>query len=113
VGLRILYRGRGFLFQLLVEHRHSRGRPRWREPILPWLSDLERWIFEDLALLVIMISVVATILLITIAPSTVSRAALTESVAALQLGETRGFGSALRAGLSNFWRPLGLGALFS
>ncbi len=79
----------------------------------PWLLEIGRWISENLALFVfIVVSAVLVILLISITLSTIARAALTESVAALYRGETRRFGSTLRSGLFNFWRLLGLRALF-
>jgi hypothetical protein len=44
--------------------------------------------------------------------SLISQGALAESVAALDRGESRRFSSAVRAGLSNFWRVLGYYVLF-
>jgi len=55
---------------------------------------------------------VVVILLISITLSMIFRAALTEIVAALHRGGPRRFGSPLCPGLSNFWRLLGLRALF-
>ena len=42
----------------------------------------------------------------------ISQGALTESVAAIDRGESRRFSSTFRAGLSNFWRVLGYFVLF-
>jgi ABC-type sugar transport system permease subunit len=44
--------------------------------------------------------------------SIISQGALSESVAAIDRGEGRRFGSTFRAGLRNFWRVLGYYALF-
>jgi membrane-anchored glycerophosphoryl diester phosphodiesterase (GDPDase) len=56
--------------------------------------------------------VVVVLALIFLVLSMISHGALAESVAALHRGETRGFGSAFRAGTANFWRVFGLKVLF-
>ena len=78
-----------------------------------WLEGLGRWILEDpTRFFAIVVSVTVALTALFIILSTVSRAALSESVAALRRGERCRFGSTLRAGLGLFWRLLGLRALF-
>lgn len=73
------------------------------------LSDVGRWISDNLALfLTVTITLVVVIGLVLIALSIISQAALTDSVAAIDRGERRRFGSTWRAGTANFWRVLGL-----
>lgn len=73
------------------------------------LSDIGRWISDNLALfLTVTITLVVIIGLALIALSIISQAALADSVTAIDRGESRRFGSTWRAGTANFWRVLGL-----
>lgn len=73
------------------------------------LSDIGRWISDNLVLfLTVTITLVVVIGLVLIALSIISQAALADSVAAIDRGESRRFGSTWRAGTANFWRVLGL-----
>jgi len=74
--------------------------------------DPGQWIFDNLALILAIVALVALIVLIFIVMSLISQGALTESVAAIDRGESRRFSTAFRAGLSNFWRVLGYYLLF-
>ena len=70
-------------------------------------------LFQNLPGNFILIAVLAVILalvlfLVFLALSIISNGGLAESVAAIQRGEERRFGMTWRAGLSNFWRVLGL-----
>jgi hypothetical protein len=56
--------------------------------------------------------VVLLMVLLFVVMSIISQGALSESVAAINRGEGRRFGSTFRAGLSNFWRVLGYYVLF-
>jgi hypothetical protein len=88
------------------------GGQQGQAPFGPAAGPL-RWISENLVLfLTAVISVVVVLALVFIVLSIISHGALAESVAALHRGETRGFGSAFRAGTANFWRVLGLKVLF-
>lgn len=79
----------------------------------PWVSELIRWIEENVALFVVSaIVLVLLVLVIAVTLATICRGGLVESVAAIERGEERRFSSTLRAGLSNFWRVLGQGVLF-
>jgi hypothetical protein len=72
-----------------------------------------RWISENLALFIaVVIALVVVLALVFIVLAMISHGALAESVAALHRGEPRRFGPAWRAGTANFWRVLGLKALF-
>jgi hypothetical protein len=64
-------------------------------------------IFDNVALLAALAVVGVLIALTFVFFSLVSQGALAESVAALDRGEARRFGSTFRAGVSNFWRVLG------
>jgi hypothetical protein len=74
--------------------------------------DPGQWIFDNLALILAIGALVALIALFFIVMSLMSQGALAESVAAIDRGENRRFSSALRAGVSNFWRVLGYYLLF-
>src|SRR5918992_1098849 len=72
-----------------------------------------RWISENLALFIaVVIALVVVLALVFIVLAMISHGALAESVAALHRGESRRFGPAWRAGTANFWRVMGLKALF-
>jgi len=88
------------------------GRQEMQDPFGPDAGALD-WISNNLVLfLTAVISVVVVLALIFLVLSMISHGALAESIAALHRGETRGFGSAFRAGTTNFWRVLGLKVLF-
>lgn len=75
-------------------------------------ADIERWISDNLILFLILAGVAFVLLvLVSLVFSMISHGALIESVVALHDGEERGFWSAWRAGLSYFWRVLGLALL--
>jgi hypothetical protein len=74
--------------------------------------DPGQWIFDHLALILAIVALLALIVLFFIVMSLISQGALTESVAAIDRGESRRFSSAFRAGVSNFWRVLGYYLLF-
>ncbi len=69
-------------------------------------------VFENAALLVGLGLVVLLILLAFVVMALISQGALSESVAAIDRGESRRFGSTFRAGLGSFWRVLGYYILF-
>lgn len=69
--------------------------------------DPGQWVLDNLALILVVAAVVVLIVLLFIVMSLISQGALTESVAALDRGENRGFSSAFGTGVSNFWRVLG------
>ena len=69
-------------------------------------------IFENAALIVGLVVVVLLIALLFIIMAIISQGALSESVAAIDRGEGRRFGSTFRAGLRTFWRVLGYYLLF-
>ena len=77
-----------------------------------WLSDLTRWITDNLALVIAIIVTVVVLVLVFIIFALISQGALAEGVAALHRGETRRFSSTWRAGVSNFWHVLGQALLF-
>lgn len=88
------------------------GGQEVRNPFGPVAGPLQ-WISDNLVLfLTVVISVIVVLALVFLVLSIISHGALAESVAALHRGETRGFGSAFRAGTANFWRVLGLKVLF-
>ncbi|MGI8596084.1 MAG: DUF7544 domain-containing protein [Thermoleophilaceae bacterium] len=62
---------------------------------------------EFVALLIVLGIVVLLAVLVLVALSVLSQGALADSVAAIDRGERRSFGSAWRAGLATFWRVLG------
>jgi len=65
------------------------------------------------AVLIVGIVIIALVLaLFLIIMSIISQGALADSVAAIDRGEGRGFGSALRTGMGNFWRVLGYIVVF-
>lgn len=77
------------------------------------LRGFAAWVQDNLALfLTVVITLVVLIVVIGIVLSMISQGALAESVAALDRGEERRFGSTWRAGTANFWRVLGLKVLF-
>jgi hypothetical protein len=69
-------------------------------------------VFDNAALIVGLVVVVLLLALLFIVMSIISQGALSESVAAIDRGEGRRFGSTFRAGLRNFWRVSGYYALF-
>ena len=69
-------------------------------------------VFESAALLVGLGLVVLLLLLVFAVMALISQGALSESVAAIERGEGRRFGSTFRAGLRSFWRVLGYYVLF-
>jgi hypothetical protein len=72
-----------------------------------WALNLERWVENNVGLAILVFALtILVIIIVFLALFTLCRAALTESVGALARGERRGFGSALRGGLSYFWRVL-------
>jgi hypothetical protein len=88
------------------------GGEEVRNPFGPVAGPLQ-WISDNLVLfLTVVISVIVLLALVFLVLSIISQGALAESIAALHRGETRGFGSAFRAGTANFWRVLGLKVLF-
>lgn len=64
------------------------------------------------ALIAGIVVVVLLIVLFFIIMAIISQGALAESVAAIDRGESRRFGSAFRSGLGNFWRVLGYYIVF-
>lgn len=68
--------------------------------------------FDNVALIAAIITLAVLILLVYLFFALVSQGALTDSVAAIDRGEARRFGSTFRAGMSNFWRVLGYYVLF-
>ena len=88
------------------------GGEEVRNPFGPVAGPLQ-WISDNLVLfLTVVISVIVLLALVFLVLSIISQGALAESIAALHRGETRGFGSAFRAGTATFWRVLGLKVLF-
>jgi hypothetical protein len=88
------------------------GGEEVRNPFGPVAGPLQ-WISDNLVLfLTVVISVIVLLVLVFLVLSIISHGALAESIAALHREETRGFGSAFRAGTANFWRVLGLKVLF-
>lgn len=69
-------------------------------------------VLDNVALIVGIVIVVLLLAVLFIIMSIISQGALSESVAAIDRGEGRRFGSTFRAGLSNFWRVLGYYVLF-
>ena len=69
-------------------------------------------VFDNAALIVGIVVVVLLIVLLFIVMAVISQGALSESVAAIDRGEGRRFGSTFRAGLRTFWRVLGYYVLF-
>ena len=69
-------------------------------------------VFDNAALIVGLVVVVPLLALLFIVMSIISQGALSESVAAIDRGEGRRFGSTFRTGLRNFWRVLGYYVLF-
>lgn len=69
-------------------------------------------VLGNVALLVGIAILVLVIALVVIFMIIVSQGALAESVAALDQGEERRFGSAFRSGMANFWRVLGYYIVF-
>jgi hypothetical protein len=67
---------------------------------------------QALPLIIAAVAVAVLLALVFVVLYLVSQGALAESVAAIDRGETRRFGSTFRAGLSNFWRVLGQLLLF-
>jgi hypothetical protein len=67
---------------------------------------------DNLGLILAVVALAVLIFLVFIALSILSQGALVESVAALHRGQTRRFSSTWRAGISHFWRVLGLAVLF-
>lgn len=74
---------------------------------------LPAWVENNLvAIIVVAVALAVVISLTLIFLALVSRGGLSESVAAIDRGEERGFGSTWRAGLSNVWRVLLQAVLF-
>jgi hypothetical protein len=69
-------------------------------------------VLGDTGLIVSIVVVVVLIVLFVIFLALVSQGALADSVAAIDRGEGRRFGSAFRSGLGNFWRVLGYYIVF-
>jgi hypothetical protein len=74
-------------------------------------QDFQRWVSDNLALIVTVGAFVFLIFLFFFALGVISSGALAESVATIDRGEERRFSSAWSAGLSSFWRVLGLAVL--
>lgn len=75
-------------------------------------AQIGQGVFESAALVVGAIAVVALIVLFFVAMGLISQGALAESVAAIERGERRRFGSAFRTGFGNLLRVLGFSILF-
>jgi hypothetical protein len=73
---------------------------------------LGQGIFGNVALIAGIVIVVLIIALVFVFMAIVSQGALADSVAALDHGEDRLFGSAFRSGMANFWRVLGYYVVF-
>jgi membrane-anchored glycerophosphoryl diester phosphodiesterase (GDPDase) len=69
-------------------------------------------VLDSVVLVVGIVVVVLLIVLLFIVMFIISQGALSESVAAIDRGEGRRFGSTFRTGLRNFWRVLGYYVLF-
>ncbi len=69
-------------------------------------------LFDNAALIVGLVVLVLVLVLVFLVMSVISQGALSESVAAIDRGEGRRFGSTFRAGLGSFWRVLGYYVLF-
>ena len=67
---------------------------------------------DSVVLVVGIVAVVLLVVLLFIVMSIISQGGLSESVAGINRGEGRRFGSTFRAGLRNFWRVLGYYVLF-
>lgn len=80
-------------------------------PLPAWVGDPERWASNNLGIVLALASLVILVILIFIVLRLLSQGALVESVAALHRGEPRRFSSTWRAGVSHFWRVLGLTVL--
>jgi hypothetical protein len=68
--------------------------------------------FGGVAFVVGLVVVAVLLALLFIVMSILSQGALSDSVAAVDRGEGRGFGSTFRSGLGNFWRVLGYYIVF-
>ena len=68
--------------------------------------------FDNAVLIVGVVLVVLLLVLVFLVMSIISQGALSESVAAIDRGEGRRFGSTFRAGLGSFWRVLGYYVVF-
>lgn len=83
--------------------------------IQPWVQETEwlRWLSENLVLIVVAgVALAVVVAGVLIALRVLSEGALIGSVAALDRGESRGFVSTWRTGVSFFWRVLGVKVLF-
>ena len=77
------------------------------------LKNIAAWVQTNLFLfLAVAITLVVLLVVVGIVLAVISQGALAESVAALDSGEERRFGSTWRAGTANFWRLLGQKVLF-
>ncbi len=77
------------------------------------LKNIAAWIQANFFLfLAVAITLVVLLVVVGIVLAVISQGALAESVAALDSGEERRFGSTWRAGTANFWRLLGQKVLF-
>ena len=68
--------------------------------------------FDSAALIVGLVVLVLLLVLVFLVMAVISQGALSGSVAAIDRGEGRRFGSTFRVGLANFWRVLGYYVLF-
>jgi hypothetical protein len=68
---------------------------------------IQQGLFDNVGLIVALVALLLAIFLIFFALYAVSQGGLTESVAAIDRGETRSFSSTWRAGTSYFWGVLG------
>ena len=69
-------------------------------------------VFGNMVLILGIVVVAILIVLFFIMMALISQGALAESVAAIDRGEGRRFGSSFRAGMANFWRVLGYYVVF-
>ncbi|HEX2740550.1 MAG TPA: hypothetical protein VHM69_08895 [Rubrobacter sp.] len=69
-------------------------------------------VFGNMVLILGIVVVAILIVLFLIMMAIISHGALAESVAAIDRGERRRFGSTFRAGMANFWRVLGYYVVF-
>jgi hypothetical protein len=79
------------------------------------LSGLTAQVGQGLSEMVVILGIVVVVLLIAlffIILAIISQGALADSVAAIDRGEGRRFGTAFRSGLNNFWRVLGYIVVF-
>jgi hypothetical protein len=75
-------------------------------------AQLGQGIFGNMVLILGIVVVAILLVLFFIMMALISQGALAESVAAIDGGERRRFGSAFRSGMGNFWRVLGYYVVF-